>query len=113
MIRRPPRSTLFPYTTLFRSGWLHNYQDDPEVAIQHFERSLRLSPFDPMAFNCEMGIGCAHFIARRYDLAAQWQEKALASKPNTAWIYRTLAPAYALAGEADKARESVGELVKG
>src|SRR3712207_8085683 len=23
MIRRPPRSTLFPYTTLFRSRWLH------------------------------------------------------------------------------------------
>src|SRR3712207_7049677 len=22
MIRRPPRSTLFPYTTLFRSGWI-------------------------------------------------------------------------------------------
>src|SRR3712207_7358834 len=21
MMRRPPRSTLFPYTTLFRSGW--------------------------------------------------------------------------------------------
>src|SRR6266496_5150880 len=21
MIRRPPRSTLFPYTTLFRAGW--------------------------------------------------------------------------------------------
>src|SRR3712207_8713955 len=26
MIRRPPRSTLFPYTTLFRSaGWLTTY----------------------------------------------------------------------------------------
>src|SRR3712207_8744426 len=24
MIRRPPRSTLFPYTTLFRSEWLEN-----------------------------------------------------------------------------------------
>src|SRR5258708_27956340 len=23
MIRRPPRSTLFPYTTLFRSTWLN------------------------------------------------------------------------------------------
>src|SRR5260221_5182349 len=23
MIRRPPRSTLFPYTTLFRSGYRH------------------------------------------------------------------------------------------
>src|SRR2546426_6975209 len=24
MIRRPPRSTLFPYTTLFRSPWTHS-----------------------------------------------------------------------------------------
>src|SRR5437867_10416347 len=27
MIRRPPRSTLFPYTTLFRSHWTHFYTD--------------------------------------------------------------------------------------
>src|SRR5687768_18352070 len=27
MIRRPPRSTLFPYTTLFRSGGLLEEQD--------------------------------------------------------------------------------------
>src|SRR2546422_11550161 len=26
MIRRPPRSTLFPYTTLFRSGLLGNHE---------------------------------------------------------------------------------------
>src|SRR5256885_13341639 len=30
MIRRPPRSTLFPYTTLFRSG-LHGIDDDDAV----------------------------------------------------------------------------------
>src|SRR2546429_4687312 len=34
MIRRPPRSTLFPYTTLFRSG-----HDGPESAGRHRERS--------------------------------------------------------------------------
>src|SRR3712207_8793048 len=27
MIRRPPRSTLFPYTTLFRSGWRVQWGD--------------------------------------------------------------------------------------
>src|SRR2546425_3488939 len=27
MIRRPPRSTLFPYTTLFRSGFVSQHQD--------------------------------------------------------------------------------------
>src|SRR2546430_4473966 len=30
MIRRPPRSTLFPYTTLFRSG--NENLDDPALA---------------------------------------------------------------------------------
>src|SRR2546422_10984855 len=29
MIRRPPRSTLFPYTTLFRSHVLHEQEGDP------------------------------------------------------------------------------------
>src|SRR2546422_1973777 len=41
MIRRPPRSTLFPYTTLFRSGALgarlhvplHDAGDDPARAF--------------------------------------------------------------------------------
>lgn len=95
-----------------RSGWLRNYLDDPETAIQHFERSLRLSPFDPISFNGIMGIGCAHFIAGRYDLAAQWQEKALIESPTSTWILRTLIPSYALAGQMDKARESVGELLQ-
>src|SRR3712207_8484659 len=33
MIRRPPRSTLFPYTTLFRSGHLSliEVEDAPEI----------------------------------------------------------------------------------
>src|SRR3712207_8516575 len=37
MIRRPPRSTLFPYTTLFRSGV---EEGDPAVdgGVQHRER---------------------------------------------------------------------------
>src|SRR3712207_8054481 len=31
MIRRPPRSTLFPYTTLFRSDWLESYVTVMEI----------------------------------------------------------------------------------
>src|SRR2546430_17201455 len=32
MIRRPPRSTLFPYTTLFRSEWAEHAVDDNRLA---------------------------------------------------------------------------------
>src|SRR3712207_8228976 len=38
MIRRPPRSTLFPYTTLFRSGspgTLHDFEQPPALAARH------------------------------------------------------------------------------
>src|SRR3712207_7089227 len=37
MIRRPPRSTLFPYTTLFRSGSLSSY--DTTVVVSGQETS--------------------------------------------------------------------------
>src|SRR4051812_49999519 len=44
MIRRPPRSTLFPYTTLFRSGVVANGDvvsvDDPVVGPVHTIGSL-------------------------------------------------------------------------
>src|SRR5690242_21399181 len=34
MIRRPPRSTLFPYTTLFRSAGALKYRDFLTVALK-------------------------------------------------------------------------------
>src|SRR2546430_12538169 len=34
MIRRPPRSTLFPYTTLFRSHRSHRRPDPPDAEEQ-------------------------------------------------------------------------------
>src|SRR2546429_1312960 len=38
MIRRPPRSTLFPYTTLFRSSLAH--------VVRHEDHGLAESPFE-------------------------------------------------------------------
>src|SRR2546430_4990678 len=35
MIRRPPRSTLFPYTTLFRSRPAQDKQDNPQQESSH------------------------------------------------------------------------------
>src|SRR5690242_20877488 len=40
MIRRPPRSTLFPYTTLFRSDREHGAQIETEPVQEH-EREQR------------------------------------------------------------------------
>src|SRR3712207_8739763 len=75
MIRRPPRSTLFPYTTLFRSGmrrireWrqrraeARHHASAPEASATDFEEQLRVwrsimgpertEPFSPEASRSE------------------------------------------------------------
>src|SRR6266853_5667639 len=41
MIRRPPRSTLFPYTTLFRSAWRAGLRDTGAVRPLRSHAALR------------------------------------------------------------------------
>jgi adenylate cyclase len=87
-----------------RSGWLQCYLEQPELSIEHFERALRLSPFDPMNFNVFIGIGDAHFVAGRYADAARWCEKGLQDRPSATWVYRVLVPTYTLQGRDTDAR---------
>src|SRR5256885_13210651 len=50
MIRRPPRSTLFPYTTLFRSGDLAVRVAEVRVQVEPIRRprgQLELAPLVP------------------------------------------------------------------
>src|SRR5256885_7814309 len=42
MIRRPPRSTLFPYTTLFRSAMLDCLRDQQGRIATDFKRALTM-----------------------------------------------------------------------
>src|SRR2546430_5277395 len=59
MIRRPPRSTLFPYTTLFRSHRMRNLRQSnraPLPSIAHVifgvvSGSMPLLPFAPFCTN--------------------------------------------------------------
>src|SRR3712207_8320345 len=39
MIRRPPRSTLFPYTTLFRSGAAYNLRPGQDYLYPYYRDS--------------------------------------------------------------------------
>src|SRR3712207_7888952 len=55
MIRRPPRSTLFPYTTLFRSPQGHELR--PEITDRpHQDRHGRCSRRGPAAVAGEDGV---------------------------------------------------------
>src|SRR2546430_13107028 len=69
MIRRPPRSTLFPYTTLFRSLWGDALVDtvdiwQPEHAMFAFHFALAESPQYPLGDGGTIG-SCEASIMQR------------------------------------------------
>src|SRR5258708_20144430 len=51
MIRRPPRSTLFPYTTLFRS-WVNSSLPAMKMTFSTSPDALHSSPFTASAMTC-------------------------------------------------------------
>jgi adenylate cyclase len=95
-----------------RLGWLENYADRPQKAVENFERALRLSPIDPMNFNNYVGLGSAHEVAQEYDEAAALYRRALEERPNAVWIYRNLAASLSGAGRIDAAKQAFAKVMR-
>src|SRR2546427_3891388 len=83
MIRRPPRSTLFPYTTLFRSyltGKNRVAALDHQGAIDAFERALTANPRSSAA-HLELGLIQQQYLATNWARAIYHFEKYLELRP--------------------------------
>ena len=60
--------------TWFSSGWVRVWSDDPEVAIEHMTRAMRLNPLDPLLWAMRTAIAYAHFFAGRDDQARSCED---------------------------------------
>ena len=95
-----------------RLGWTKCYSELPGEAIDHFETALRLSPYDPMNFNCYIGIGTAYEMSREFDNAILYFERGLNENAEAIWAYRQLVPAYMEAGRTEDAENGVRILLE-
>ncbi len=91
------------------SGMLRLWAGQPDIAIEHVETSLRLSPRARIGW-ASVQIGAAHFVSRRFDLAAPKLLLAIQDDPGFPNAYRYLAACYAHMGRLDEAREIVARL---
>jgi TolB-like protein len=89
------------------SGWVRTFLGETDIAIEHIQRAMRLSPLDPLMFVMYHVTAFAHFVASRYDEAALWAGKALREQPNFLATIRLSAVAHALSGHLDQARNAV------
>src|SRR2546425_6344788 len=62
MIRRPPRSTLFPYTTLFRSQGGHRGERAAELVFERLDQPLAHAPLGLEQAILQIPEGIRHLV---------------------------------------------------
>jgi len=91
------------------SGVIKLWAGQPDVAIEHVEASMRLSPRAPVGPALGV-IGGAHFFARRFTEAVPKLLLAIQEYSSYIQPYRYLAACYAHMGQFDDAQEIVARL---
>src|SRR2546427_12423375 len=120
MIRRPPRSTLFPYTTLFRSqldpgsplintwaGSAYFIAGRGEEAMASWQKALEL---DASYSDASIVLARTYVTLGMYQQAIAELQKALIFNAREPFVLGVLAHAYARAGRREEALKLVGEL---
>jgi TolB-like protein len=92
------------------SGWIKGFSGEHELAIEHVQRAMRLSPTDPHVFTMRAAVGFAHFFAGRYDEALSSSEAALRERPGLLIAIAVAAAAAALAGRQADAERAMARL---
>jgi len=93
-----------------RRGWIILQLEEFDAAKECFERALRLSPLDPLAFNFRFGVAASLGHMEKYDQASKMLCEILNRYPEVVWGHRMLASFAALAGDMETARGSLKAL---
>jgi tetratricopeptide (TPR) repeat protein len=80
------------------SGWINVWLGEPELAIEHEARAMRLSPHDPLFFSMQAATAFAHCISGRFAEALSWAEMSMREQPDSINATGVAAAAAALAG---------------
>ena len=93
-----------------RSGWARIWLGEPDVAIEHLARAMRLSPLDPLMARLRATTAYAHFFAGSCDEASLWAEKSLRERPSSINALHMAVASNALAGRLEQAQKALARL---
>jgi TolB-like protein/Tfp pilus assembly protein PilF len=96
----------------FLGAYLRALSGEPDEAIERFTHAMRLSPLDSEMFRMQAGMALAHLVARRFDAASEWAEKAFRELPVFLLAVSIIAASHALAGRMAEARQAMAHLRK-
>jgi tetratricopeptide (TPR) repeat protein len=94
------------------SAWLRVLRGEPELALEHVARAIRLSPLDPYMSTMHAAAAYAHFLAGRYDAARSTAEAAMIGNPDFLLANCVLAASSSLAGRPEQAQSGVARALE-
>ena len=100
------------YSAWLHRGWVYRVAGLPEEAVRSFERSVRMSPVDPLLYASFTGMGYAFIELGRFDEAILAGKKAQRQNPSWSATYRCLAAAFAHLGRDAEAREAAARVLE-
>jgi TolB-like protein/class 3 adenylate cyclase/Tfp pilus assembly protein PilF len=92
---------------LYFGALIYAFSGKLVAATAHASRALRLSPFDPLAFQAHAALGFVALLDARYDEAASHHARAVQGNPHFGVLYFNQAVSLALAGRLNEARPIV------
>jgi adenylate cyclase len=92
-------------------GWVDALNMRPETAMEAFNRALRLSPFDPLAYSFAAGVAAAHLAAGRFEQAIKWADRSLHDQPRVLTPLRVKIVALAHLGRLAKAQAELSRVL--
>jgi adenylate cyclase len=94
------------------SSIVRAWMGDDAIAIEHANRALRLSPFDPLIYMPYVGLAYAHFATGRFEEAATAARQANQSNPRFSVPYMLHAAALTMLDRMEDARAAVQRLLE-
>jgi TolB-like protein/class 3 adenylate cyclase/tetratricopeptide (TPR) repeat protein len=94
------------------SGFLRAFRGEPDLAIEHSARAMRLSPLDPLMFFMHHSTALAQFLAGRYEEAWPVADMACRERPNYLSALRVAAASHALSGHPHEAQSYISRALE-
>jgi adenylate cyclase len=107
IVLNPNSAQVIAYSAVV-SADLGNY----ETAIEEAQRSIRLSPFDPMLFRAEMALTVAYYYSGRFAEAGEAAMRAIRSNPQFTPAHAYLVASCHQLGHIADARTAVERLLE-
>lgn len=89
------------------SAWLRIWRGEPDLALDHAARAVRLNPLDQSTYGGQGAMAYAHFIEKHFEIASSCAEAAMRDNPTFLLAICMFAASNALTGHIEPAQKAL------